>query len=316
MTLSRPALSLTVDGRDLTGPEAAAAAVRVELRCGAALDRALVALGPLSPVLDVAPDTTVEVGLGIGDDVSTVLTGSASAVWHRPWGTVVEVLTAGGALARTRVGRAYVQQAVADIVNDLLSSAGVDPGDIDASLEMGVYHADERRTAWQHLQVLATLTGCVVRSGADGSVHFTPPRIGNADHLLRGGAELMAWGVGGRPAGEPPAPAAPVSAAAERGSDAWQLWHHEPDGGGVALMHPAVRDRDAADAYEDAVTAVADRLAAGGIVTVTGDADVRAGDLVELDDVPRAADTYRVVSADHVLDRGGFATRLRLEAAA
>lgn len=314
--IQRPTVQLTVDGRDLSGPESASLAVLVELRTAGTLDRARIALGPLSPIADSAPGATLTVAAGYGADVVPVFSGAVNAVWQAPWGTTIEALTTGAALTRSRVGRSYVRQQAADIVRDLLSSAGVTAGQVDAGIEISVFHVDERCTAWQHLQRLATLTGRQTASSADGSVSFTPPKSGPADHTLRAGAELLHWAVGGRDHGAATAPTAAYSATGEKGADAWHLLHHSPDGGTVALLDPAIRDKAAAQAWGDGLTASAARLGGGGLVVIVGDPDVRAGDLVDLQDLPRGASTFRVLAADHLLDPHGLRTRMRLEAVA
>jgi hypothetical protein len=214
------------------------------------------------------------------------------------------------------VGRSYVRQQASDIVADLLSAGNVEGGEVDAAIEMAVFHADERQTVWQHLQTLAGLTGRRTASAADGAVNFAPPKTGGADHAVRAGAELLAWGLGARHAVGQRPPAAALSAAGEKGADAWHLLHHQPDGGAAALVHPAIRDRDAAQAWDEGIAAAAAALAGGGSVVTTGDPAVRAGELVEVEDLPRGAATYRVLAADHLLDGGGLRSHLRLEAVA
>ncbi len=316
MSIHRPALGLTVDGRALSGPEASVSGALVELRDGDALDRVVALVGPLSPLLDASAAAEIEVTLADGDDVTTLLHGVVTAVSHQPSGTTIEGLTDAVALARTRVGRSYVQQSVGDIVTDLCSTASVDPGDLDGDVTLSAFHADERRTAWQHVCHLAELTGRAVTSGADGSLNFTKPRTGAADHTLRGGAELLAWAAGARQPVPVPPPSKPLAAAAEQGADAWHLLLHEPDGGSVALLDSAIRDQSSADAWGDGLAATATRRGTGGWIAITGDPTVRVGDLVEVTDVDRAAGTYRVRAVDHRIDGHGFTSRLRLEGVA
>jgi phage protein D len=315
MSIRRPAISLAIDGRELTGPEAAAASVLIQLRIGGLLDRARLALAPLSPLLDSEPGAVLELSAGYGNDLVPVFKGAVTAVWQQPWGTTLEALTKAAALTRCRVGRSYVRQQVGDIVRDLLSAAQVDPGEIDGQVEMAVYHVDEQCTVWQHLNALGSLTGREVSSGPDGAVHFIPPKTGAPDHTLRTGAELVAWELGGFQAGVMPPPTAAVSAAGEQGADAWHLLSHEPGGKARTLLNSAIRDIEAAQAWSDGLKAAAARKGAGGWLLAVGDPSLRAGDLVEIEDVPRGAVTYRVLAADHLLDGSGLTTRLKLEAA-
>jgi hypothetical protein len=72
----------------------------------------------------------------------------------------------------------------------------------------------------------------------------------------------------------------------------------------------------AAIALDRAAAAAHARSGAHAVVAATGHAAVRAGDLVDLDGLPRDSGTYRVLRARHELDLGGFRTSLELEAAA
>jgi phage protein D len=112
-----------------------------------------------------------------------------------------------------------------------------------------------------------------------------------------------------------PAEVGPFGAASEQGAEAWSLVHHQPGGSGVHRVLPAVRDREAASAVDQAVAAAHERTAAAGRVVSTGQPKVRAGDLVELDGVERAGATYRVRRARHRIDGAGFRTALDVEAA-
>jgi phage protein D len=317
MTLRRPTATLTIDGRLLTMPEAAAAALVAESGVDGLHDLASIVLGPLSPVLDVAAGASVEIAISPGDDgTEPVLTGAVERVRHVPWGTAVDVLATTAALDRLRVGRAYVNQTAGDIVRDLLGEAGLDAGEIDAGPTLGAYHVDERRSAWRHVRSLAALLGAELVCGATGEVHVRLPRTGTADHVLCAGAELLAWSAGTRQPPLAPADVGPFGAASEQGADAWSLIHHEPGGGGAHRLFPAIRDREAGSAIDEAATAATTRAGGVGRAVTTGTPTIRAGDLVELDDVDRASRTYRVLHARHQLDAGGLTTTLDLEHAA
>jgi len=316
MALVRPAATLTIDGRELTLPEAAAVAIAVELSVGGGHDRARLLLGPLSPLLDVEPGATAEVAMGHDDEVEPVLTGSVERVRHLPWGTAVDVLASTVALERVRIGRAYTGQTVGDIVRDLLSSGGVDAGDVDTGPTLGAFHVDDRRSCWRHVVALAAMFGAELATGAAGEVHVRAPRAGRADVVLRAGAELLSWAAGSGQLAAAPAEIGPFGAGSEQGADAWSLVHHQPGGGGVHRIVPAIRDREAASAIDQAFFAARDRSAGVGRVVATGVAAVRAGDLIELAGVDRAASTYRVRRAQHRIDDGGYRSAFDLEAAA
>lgn len=317
MALSRPAAEITVDGRQLTIPEAAAVAVATESTVTGSHDRAWVVVGPLSPWLDVAAGAAVAVSLGLSaDTVEPVFTGAVDRVRAGSWGTALTLLGSTAALDRIRIGRAYTAQTAGDIVRDLCAAAGLSVGEVADGPTLAAYHVDERRTGWRHLRELARLVGAELASGAAGEVHVRAPRSGAAQHTLRAGAELLDWAAGPRQAGADPLEIGPYGAASEQGSDAWSLVHHQPGGGGPHRVLPAIRDREAAVALDRAAAAAHARSGAHAVVAATGHAAVRAGDLVDLDGLPRDSGTYRVLRARHELDLGGFRTSLELEAAA
>jgi hypothetical protein len=321
VTLRRPSAALTFDGDRLSAAEAALAALHVELGVGSAHDRFRAALGSISRFADVAAGAKAIVELGYGDDLETVLTGTVTTVERRPWGIVVEGLAATFALSRTRIGRSYVSQSAGDIVSDLVGAAGADVGDVSSSLSLSAYHADERRSVWSHLVSLARLAGCELSADGDGALNFRPPKNGSPDHTFRHGAELVAWDVGPRDTSGTEISVVPFGAASEQGSDKWHVLLREPDGGAPSdetLVPGALRDRDSAQTYEQALKDARKRRGTGGELLVGGDQAVRAGDVAALDDVPGdAGDPLRITSVLHRLGGdSGFLTLLRVEGVA
>jgi hypothetical protein len=321
VTLGRPEAALTLDGNRLTAAEAALAELQVELGVGRAHDRFRAALGTLSPFADVAVGASAVVELGYGDNLETVLTGTVAAVERRPWGLVVEGLAATVTLSRTRIGRSYVSQSAADIVSDLLSSAQNDAGEVSAPLQLAAYHVDERRSVWSHVCALARLAGCELSADGAGALNFRPPKNGSADHTFRHGAELVTWDIGLRDTSSADLSVVPFGAASEQGSDHWHVLLREPDGGPPSdetLVSAALRDRDAAQTFQQAIKDARTRRGSGGEVLVGGDATVRAGDVVTLDDLPGGDGApLRVTAATHRLGGdSGFYTLMRVEGVA
>jgi hypothetical protein len=321
VSLGRPGAALTLDGDRLTAAEAALAALQVELGVGNAHDRFRAALGGISRFAGVAAGASAVVELGYGDDLETVLTGTVTSVERRPWGLVVEGLAATFSLSRTRLGRSYVSQTAGDIASDLVTSANGTAGEISSSLSLSAYHADERRSVWSHLCSLAQLAGCELSSEGDGSVNFRPPKSGSPDHTFRHGAELVAWDVGPRDTVQTDISVVPFGAASEQGSEKWHVVLREPDGGAPSdetLVPGALRDRDGAQTYEKALRDARTRRGSGGDVLVGGDAAVRAGDVLTLDDVPGAgSDPLRITAATHRLGGDtGFFTLMQVEGVA
>lgn len=320
MTLRRPTVQLSIDGRDLSGPEAAAVSVSVDLGLAPAHDRARIVLQALSPALDIAAGARLVVGLGGDtDSVETVFTGIVDSVQATTGGVQATAYAPSLALSRTRVAQAYLDQSAADVITDLLSQAGVDPGSIEADLKLAAYHVDERRSAWSHLCAIARLAGVAVSSAADGSVDVAPWSGSSTGHELRYGAELLAWTADRRADGEAAPAVVPTGAGSEAGADHWHILLKEPDGGppaGATRVPGAVRDRDAATSVAESLAARARARTLGGWALVTGLAAVRPGDRVDLTGLPVGDDvSARVRDARHRLDRSGYTTRLLLEAA-
>jgi hypothetical protein len=213
-----------------------------------------------------------------------------------------------------------VSQSASDIVSDLVGAAQANVGEVSSSLTLSAYHADERRSVWSHLCTLARFAGCELSADGSGAVNFRPPKSGAADHTFRHGAELVAWDVGPRDTAATDTSVVPFGAASEQGSDKWHVLLREPDGGPPSddtLVPGALRDRDGAQTYEQALKDARTRRGIGGEVLARGDASVRAGDVLALDDVPGADDPLRITAATHRLGGDtGFFTLLRVEGVA
>jgi hypothetical protein len=207
------------------------------------------------------------------------------------------------------------------VVSDLVSAAQGSVGQVSSSLSLSAYHADERRSVWSHVVALARLAGCELSASGEGALNFRPPKSGAPDHSFRHGAELVAWDVGPRDTTATEISVVPFGAASEQGSDKWHVLLREPDGGAPSdetLVPGALRDRDGAQTYQQALKDARTRRGTGGEVLVTGDEGVRAGDVLKLSDVPGdPGDPLRITSVLHRLGgQTGFLTLMRIEGVA
>ena len=333
-----PHVSLDVDGRVLTGPEAAMIAVQVCIGAGTAVDAAEVVLGRQSPVAGSAPGTAVEIALGFDGATDTVLTGEVAQVAQRPWGLVLEVLALPARLQRLRLGRSYLDLAPADIIADLAAEAEVETGQLVGTATLAAYHVEERRNAWRHVQDLARLAGGEISSTPDGKLTMSAVGSGGglggalgaaasaAGSLIglggdwRFGAELLDATIASTRPDTAPAVVA-YGAASPAGADKWHLLLKEPDGGapsGPTLVPAAIRDQDGADGFADGLTAVGARRGTTATLVVVGRPELRSGDEVSIADWPLGdPPTLRIVSVEHDVGREtGFTSRVRLEQAA
>jgi hypothetical protein len=236
---------------------------------------------------------------------------------------VLEALAGSAAASRVRVAHSYVRETVADIVADLLGQTDAQMGEVEAPLTLGAYHVDEQRPVWRHLHELARLASCEIGVDKNGAVNFRPPRKGSGDHALRFGADLLSWSVGPASADMTPRAAptvVPYGAGSEAGAEKWHILLKQPEGAGPngqILIPAALRDRDAAQAFQDGLAKAALRRGTAGTLTAVGDPSIRAGDLVELQDLPNSEDAVlRALAVSHVLGSGGFKTLIRIEGAA
>jgi hypothetical protein len=333
-----PVAAVTVDGTELSGPQAALIQLVVDVGMGGAHDRARLAVGWASPLADVAPGAEVEVALGYDDEPERVLTGDVDEVSRRAWGLLVDVLARPARLTGARVGRSFVDMSAGDIVRDLLGEAEVEAGQIDAGPTLAVFHVDERAHVWAHLSRLSGIAASDLSTGADGTLNFrlAPGAEGGAASLVgavtsaassllglgggrRYGAEIHDLAVSAVAPTASPA-VAPFGAASELGSDRWHVLVRDPatPTDGSVLIPAPLRDRDASARLEGALEAASRRGATGAWVTLTGDPTIRAGDTLQLTELPHGEDTsVRVVHVGHRFTRrSGFLTRIVAEGAA
>jgi uncharacterized protein involved in type VI secretion and phage assembly len=315
MSRFTPIATLTLAGQRFSAPEAALLRAEVALGIGPDHDRCWLDLHAMAPKVP-APGDDVALALGLDGDAQDVFTGTVVRVERRPTGAWVECFAPSWQLARSHAARAWVGQGAAQIVNDLLSDAGVPAGTVGADLDLGVFHADDRCSRWQHLLRLARLAGCEVTSAADGALSVRPPPTGPSTTTLRRGAELISWRATTVEKAPAVAPVGPAGAGSEAGADHWHLPLASPAGetpDREAWVPGAVRDRNAARTVADAQAAAAARRTVQGEALCWGQAGLRPGDLITLADLADGDLDARVTAVTQVLDGQGFATWIDFE---
>lgn len=318
MSRFTPVAELNLEGQRLRAPEAALLRAEVTLGLGPAHDRCVLELHPLAPTLP-SPGGAVTLALGFDDAPQAVFSGRTVAVQRQRDGARIECFAPSWALSRQRAARVWVGQGARQIVDDLLADAGVTAGVVGASLEVGVFHADDRRSRWEHLLRLARLAGCEVSSAADGALHVRPPQGGPAQIALRRGAELVAWRCSEHEAAPEVAPVGPAGAGSEAGADHWFLPLASPAGESPAReawVPGALRDRNAARQTAEALAGAAQRRRVAGEALCWGQPGLRPGDRITLADLPDGDVEARLTGVTQVLDARGFATWLDFEGAA
>jgi hypothetical protein len=324
---------------DLDLPQAGVHRLVVDLGTGPGHDRVDLFLSHLSPLAATEPATELRVALANAGDPVDVLAADVLRVDQTPTGVHVVALAPSHRLSDLRIARTYVQQTVADVVEDLLAEAEVAAGSVDAGQSLAQYHLDGRRSAWDSIHALARLFGAEITSGADGSLSFVPAPGASAGGALGGlgglagaaagvagdllglgggglrrGANLLGWATGPRRAEALPVPGvAPLGAASSLGASRGHHVLKEPDDGSSAtLVIASLRDTDGADGAAQALTARATRTRTGGRLVVVGDPTLRAGTDVDVDD-----ETWHVRRVQHCMDAvSGYVCELTVEGTA
>lgn len=316
MSLSRPSVRISVNGRSLSAAEAALLSLRLDLCLNGAHDAVLLTLWPQSTLADSQVGDTLSIALGERDAEQDQLTGQVSAVRHSLRSVTLEGLGASAVLSRTFVAQTFLNQSVGQIVRDLAGSASISIDQVQADLQLGAWHVDSSRPVWSHLQQLARLSGADLGLGATGGLRFVPADAASTPTQLRYGAELLDWELARAESQEPPQVAA-LGAGSEAGSEKSHWLRHDPGAGSRNRIQAGLVTKDAADAAAKALKDASSRAALRGRVWIVGNAALRPGDTVELADLPgQSPGTLRVLALQHRLDTpSGFVTRLSVESA-
>jgi len=315
MKPGRPTATLTLDGQSLTATEAGLLALSVRQSHGAH-DAVDLSLWPRSKFASAAPGATLTVALGTDTDNEDVFTGEIIAVRRTPAALRLEALSATIALSRLRQSRTYLDQTIADIVNDLASFVGTD--DVTADVKLSAYSIDDRRTVWAHILELATLAGAEAGVSASGTIRFVPAGTSPVTHTLRYGATLLSWDI--QTIASPHVPKVFASgAASEQGAERWHWLARDPVGEGTepARLIGSFHTRDAADALAKTLGDAAKRATTRGSIRLVGEPTLRPGDVVELKDLPGdASGSFRILTLRHIFNpHAGFVTEATVEGA-
>jgi len=272
------------------------AAIRITLPIGPGVGSARISL-PRDLRVDAKPGDDVEIAVtGESRSETTVFTGSVSAVRRALDQTVVLCGDASAALAAIRPGSTFEQLGASATASALAREAGVGIGAVDLDLDLPCYVADQGRTAWEHLSILAGWGGAFVTAAADGSIEVRKFPSPPADTALRYGREIAELSVttiapaaeviwtGNGPAGNATDPRAPLQSTGTLPADA-----AGPDAQTIRVAAPVLRTPAAAASANQASAGHngATRLSAACWL-VPG---LRAGTAVEIADAPTLEST-------------------------
>jgi hypothetical protein len=137
-------------------------------------------------------DATLDLDGGEGN--KRVLTGVVRVVRRGIHQTEVIVADASFALAELRPATTYRNQSADDVIKALASDAGITVH-ANVGLPMAAYVADQRRSAAQHIAMLATLGGAVARVNGDGELEVSRPVAAMPDAAMKYGREIVECNV-------------------------------------------------------------------------------------------------------------------------
>lgn len=313
MKPGRPTATLSLDGQSLTAVEAGLLGLSLR-RSHGTHDTLLLSLWPRCKFATAKPGATLTVALGTDGSDEDVFAGEVTNLRKSPSALRIEAHSATVALARERKSTTYRDQTVADIVQDLASSVGVDEAKSD--LKLSAYSVDHRRSVWSHLLDLAVLAGAETSVAADGTLRFVPKETRAASHTFHHGATLLTWDL--HTLASPPVLAVAASGSASaQGADRWHWLAHDPVGETPepTWLVGAFHTRDAADALARTLEADAKRATIQGTLRVVGTPSLQPGDQVRLEDLPgEASGTFRVRIVHHTFHpHVGFVTDATVE---
>ncbi|MGI6655691.1 MAG: hypothetical protein ACOX5Z_02475 [Desulfobulbus sp.] len=313
MPLPRPACTITVDGLALTGAQAALRLLDAELSLENGHDRVRLDCGPASPLQQARCGALCTLTLGYGDDKTAVFSGEVDRVEQGLHGVGLEMLAPTIRLSRWFGAQTYQEQTVAGIVRDLVTKAGVPTATIAADATVSIWHVDERRSAWWHINRLAALGDYELLCEPSGALSLRSTGSGGRTHTLRHGADILALSAAEQTTSDSRR-ADRSGAGSELGSDKWHIVLRDPAPGEAVRIEGALRTRDAAQTMSKAMQARRERAGFTGRVLTLGSPIIRPGDSAELAGLPEGGTVRgRIVELRHRFDAAyGFTTLLSL----
>jgi hypothetical protein len=270
------------------------------------------AVFPPAVTIDASAGDAASLDLDGGEGSETVLTGMVRVIRRGIRQTEVIVADSSAALVDLRPATTYRNQSADDVIRALASDAGVTIANTSVDLPMAAYVADQRRTATEHIAMLAALGGAMARVNGDGELEVSRSTAGLPDLAIKYGREVIACDVrvsaapvahrirtGSGPAGSAMAPNAlrpskdPLpNGASDPGADA--VWTP------AAVLRTPSAAATASAAADLAATAAVTRLRASAFLVPK----LRPGLIVDIQDLPDAlaGGPWLLTRVTHVLN--------------
>jgi hypothetical protein len=254
-------------------------------------------------------DASLDLDGGEGNE--RVLTGTVRVVRRGIRQTEVIVADASFALAELRPATTYRNRSADDVIKALASDAGITV-DSDVGLPMAAYVADQRRTAAQHIALLASLGGAVARVNGDGELEVNRPVAAMPDVAMKYGREIIACDIstGAAPAakrihtGSGPAGSAMAPNALRPTNEPLPSGASDPGSGAIWMPFAILRTPTAAStagaAADVAAASAATRIRASAFLIPA----LRPGLVVDVQDLPGAMSggPWMLTRVTHTLD--------------
>jgi phage protein D len=241
-----------------------------------------------------------EVRMGYENDATQVVfTAMVDALDDTIHGfTRIQAVNSGALLSRLRINQSYEQQGAGDIVSDLAGQAGVETDKVESGTDLPFYVIDDRRSAWDHIALLAQKSGFCAYFTTENKLYFGPLATGQAVQTFTYGIDILAF-ESTQAAG--PSTAYKVvgeGAAGSDGDEAWSWLVKDPasmtaeagDGDGQTVVAlPALRSAEAVQSAADGLAAAAQRRLNTGRMITAGAPAVTVGSTIEMADLPKDA---------------------------
>lgn len=327
----RPMLSINMGGAGaVAGPMGADPWQRstqsIMTCCAMALhaDLAIIRLAGDNQAPAVAVADGGGISLGYEDDAAAlVFTAVVDRVYFTIHGTrCIEAVNGSSALSRLRINQSYEQQSAGDIVSDLASQAGVETDSVESGMDLPFYVIDDRRSAWEHIALLAQLCGYAAYFSTENKLCFGALSAGQAVQTFTYGVDILALEA---IQAESPAGTFVVvgeGAAGSQGEAAWSWLIKDPASvtaeagsgqGRKVITAPSLRSAQAVQSAADGLAAAAQRKVNTGRIVTAGAPAVTVGAAVEIADLPEDAlnGTCLVMRVVHAFSKqSGFISRI------
>jgi len=254
-----------------------------------------------------------------------VMAGVVDAV--EPNLTSVRVIgySAAAAALRTTTEQTYQSKTAGAIVRDLAGKADVEVATAEDGIKFPAYVVDGRRSAYLHMQDLASLCGFDLYINSEGKLVFEKFTNGKTIHVFEFAKHIVALDVERTPPKAGLVEAWGESPSGSKGDDAWPWLTTDFTGtkgsagsGSLLLLErPALRTQDAARTAANATLTSIQRRTLRGRLLSLGRPEVKLGDAIRLSEMTDDSlnTEFQVRSVTHRITKlGGFTTTIGFRA--